>query len=177
MIDTAELIAIGKIVKPFGVRGEFRVLSLSDVPGRFDGLRQVTLVAPTGRVMTTTVTRVREDRGMYILEVEGISSPEDAAVFRGGWMKIPETHSPPLPDGRYYEFQLIGMAVSDETGRWLGTLEDILETGNHAIFVVRGNGREILVPGIRETVVSVRVDRRTMTIRSETVLMDDDDAM
>ena len=45
MADAAELIAIGMIEKPFGVRGEVRVKSLSDVPWRFEGLKDVTLVA------------------------------------------------------------------------------------------------------------------------------------
>jgi 16S rRNA processing protein RimM len=175
--DTAELIAIGAIVKPFGVKGEFRVRSLSDVPGRFQGLGRVTLVARSGRALMTTVTRVREDRGFYVLGVEGLSAPEDAAVFRGGWVKIPVDQVPPLPAGHYYEFQLIGMTVKDEEGQSLGTLEEVLETGSNAVFLVRGHGREILVPGTRDVVASVNVDERTMTIRQVAGLVDDHDAL
>ena len=58
MADTAELIAIGMIEKPFGVKGEVRVRSLSDVPGRLEGLKDVTLVAASGRALVTAVTVV-----------------------------------------------------------------------------------------------------------------------
>jgi 16S rRNA processing protein RimM len=164
--DTGELITIGKIAKPFGVRGEVRVLSLSDVPDRFRALGQVTLVDPSGRAVTTTVKSVREDRGAFIIGVEALSNPEEAAVFRGGWIKIHQDQALSLPEGQYFEFQLIGMAVFDETGQLLGTLEDVLETGSNAVFVVRGEGGETLVPGIRDAIESVNVRERTMAIRS-----------
>ena len=44
----ADLVTIGKIERPFGVRGEFKVRSLSDVPGRLDQLKQVQILEPTG---------------------------------------------------------------------------------------------------------------------------------
>jgi 16S rRNA processing protein RimM len=173
MADMAELVAIGKIVKPFGVKGEVRVLSLSDVPGRFQSLRTVTLVAPSGKSVVTTVNRVREDRRGYVLEVEALSTPEEAAAFRGGFIKIPQNQVPALPADQYYEFDLIGMTVVDESGRELGTLEDILATEGNSVFVVRRNEREILIPGTREAVASVNVEERTMTVRSTAGFFDD----
>ena len=173
-IDAAELVTIGKVIKPFGVRGEFHVRSFTDVPGRFRGLRLVTLVAPSGRTIATTVSRVRETQGSLIVGVEAFSTPGEAAAFRGGWIKIPVDQTPPLPDGHYYEFQLIGMAVRDEGGRALGTLEEVLETGSHSVLVIRRQGREMLVPGVGDAVVSVNLNDRVMTIRSEAGIWDDD---
>ena len=174
---TAELITIGKIVKPFGVKGEVRVLSLSDVPGRFHTLTRVTLVAPSERALTTSVTHVRDDRGGYVVGVEALATPEEAAAFRGGWIKIPEDEVPPLPAGHYYEFQLIGMTVLNKSGRTIGTLEEILETGSNSVFVVREKDREVLIPGTRDVIESVNVDERIMTIRSIAGLLDDDHAL
>ena len=163
--NTAELVAIGKIVKPFGIKGEFRVQSLSDVPGRFETLQDVTLEAPSGRTIETRVTRVRSDRAFYIIGVEAFSTPEDARVFRGGLIKIPLDRVPPLPEGRYYEFQLVGMSVIDETGGALGSLEEVLQTPGHSVFVVRGNGRERLVPATKSMIVAVDLAGRTITVR------------
>jgi 16S rRNA processing protein RimM len=163
--DSAELIAIGQIVKPFGVRGEVRVRSLSDVPGRFEGLKQVTLVAPTGRTVATVVNRVRQDRAMYVVGFEAFSTPEEAAAFRGGLVKIPRDQTPPLPPGQYYEFDLVGMTVTDEAGLVLGTLQEILDTGGNHIFVVRQDEQERLIPATREVVASVDVERRMLTVR------------
>lgn len=177
MADTVELVAIGRIVKTFGVKGEVRVQSLSDVPGRFRGLREVTLEAPSGRALVTTVNRVREDRASYILGFEAFSSPEEAAEFRGGLIKIPLEQVPRLPEGQFYEFQLIGMTVVDESGRRLGTVGEILETGSNPVFVVRHEGREVLIPGTRHIVASVDVDGRMLTIRRVEGLLDEYDAL
>lgn len=165
MADTTELIAIGQIVKPFGLKGEVRVRSLSDVPGRFESLKQVTLVTSTGRTVETVVNRMREEQGGYIVGFEAFSTPEEAAAFRGSLIKIPRDLTPPLPPGQYYEFDLLGMTVTDEAGLVLGTLEDILDTGGNHVFVVRQDGRERLIPATRDVVASVDVERRTMTVR------------
>ncbi|WP_447973330.1 ribosome maturation factor RimM [Nitrospira sp. Kam-Ns4a] len=177
MGDSTELIAIGQILKPFGVRGDVWVRSLSDVPGRFERLRRVTIEAPTGRTLVTAVQRVRADKrapGTYVVGLEAVTSPEQAAAWRGGLLKIPKGEAPPLPDGQYYEFQLIGLTVQDETGMVLGTLEEIWETGAHHVFAVRRDDREILVPAAKQVVAAVDLARRTMTIRRLEGLLDDE---
>jgi 16S rRNA processing protein RimM len=173
-MSEVEFVAIGKIVKPFGVKGEFRVRSLSDVPGRFQGLTQVTLVAPSGRSLLTNVTRVQRHHGSYVLGVDAWSTPEEAAAFRGGLITIPQEAVSARPAGHYYEFELIGMTVTDQSGRSLGTLEEVLETRSHPVFAVRSQGHETLIPATRDVVTSVDVERRTMTVRPIQGWLDDD---
>lgn len=178
MDRTLELVVIGRIVKPFGIKGEVRVRSLSDVPGRLTGLKSATLVAPSGRELTTTVSRVREeDGGFYVMGFAAFSTPEEAAAFRGGLIKIPRDQSPPLPEGQYYEGDLLGLTVLEEHGAPLGTLEEVLETGSNHVFVVRRDGREILIPGTREVIASVDLGRGVMTVRRMEGLWDDDDTV
>jgi 16S rRNA processing protein RimM len=165
MGEPVELVAIGLIEKPFGVRGELRVRSLSDVPGRFEGLTRVTLVSPSGVVKPAAVRSVRAVHGAYLLGMDVCSTPEDAARFRGWTVKIPEGSAPPLPQGQYYEYELIGLSVRDEAGRPMGVLEDILETPGHHVLVVRGGQGEMLIPASKDTVISVDVPGRTMTVR------------
>ena len=169
-----ELVAIGRIVKPFGVKGDVRVQSLSDVPGRFEGLRRVIVELPSGKTLETTVSRVRKDRDSYVVGLEALSSPEAAATFRGSLIKIPQDQAPKLPDGQYYEFQLLGLQVSDEQGEALGTLEEILLTPSHPVFVVRHAGVERLIPGTQAMIVSMDLDARTMVVRRASIVEDQD---
>ena len=165
MADSAELVAIGVIEKPFGVRGELRVRSLSDVPGRFEGLTRVTLEAPSGAVKETAIRSVRAMNGSYVLGMDVCSTPEDAGLFRGWTVKIPLGSAPPLPQGQYYEYELIGLSVQDEAGRSMGTLEEILKTPGHHVFVVRGEQGEVLIPATKEVVAAVDVPGKVMTVR------------
>ena len=161
-----DLVAIGKIERTFGVRGEVFVRSLSDVPGRFEGLGEVTVARDGGPEERMRVRRCRRVKGGYILQFEGIPSPEEAARFRGALIQIaPDLPQPPIVPGQYYEFQLIGMVVRDETGDLLGRLDDILETPGHHVFVVRGEGGEHLIPATREVVRRIDLAARAMTVR------------
>ncbi len=173
MAEAPELVAIGKIEKPFGIRGELRVRSLSDVPGRFEALERVTLVAPSGRALDTMVNRVREHGDSYVLAFEALTTPEDAAEFRGGLIKIPRDQTPPLPAGQYYECDLVGMQVRSEQGQQLGILEQVLETGSNHVFVVRAGKRELLLPATRQVVAAVDVQGRSMTVRLVKGMLDD----
>lgn len=165
MTEPLELVAIGVIEKPFGVRGEMRVRSLSDVPGRFEGLTRVTLESPGGALKQATVRSVRGMRGSYVLGMDLCSTPEEVAQFRGWTVKIPQGSAPPLPQGEYYQYELIGLSVQDEGGRLVGTLEEILETPGHHVFIVRGEQGEVLIPASKETVTAVDLPGKTMTVR------------
>jgi 16S rRNA processing protein RimM len=169
---TAEFVTIGKIIKPFGVKGHVRVHSLTDVPGRFEGLCEVTVVPPSGRAFVTAVRSVRKDRASYVLGLEAFSTPEEAAACRGALLTIPEAQTPPLSSGRYYQFQLLGMQVRDDSGRTLGTLEDIMETPGHAVFAVRGQAGEVLIPATQSAIVSVDVEGRLIVVRCAAIVED-----
>lgn len=165
MLEQADLVTIGRIERPFGVRGEVKVQSLSDVPNRLEEVREVTLVSPSGLVLTTNVTQVRPGGRSYIMRFEAFSTPEEAAQFRGGVLKIPRTASPRLSEDQYYEYELIGMAVQDEEGRELGTLEEIWQLPGNSVFAVRNAGREVLIPATKRAVTSIDRIKRLMIVR------------
>src|SRR5579884_2011440 len=172
----ADLVVIGRILKPFGVKGDVRVQSLTDVPGRFESLKQVMLLTRSGQSVATKITRLRKDHDSYVVGFDLFSTPEEVGSFRGALIQIPEEPVPPLGEDHYYEFQLIGLTVQDVDGHVIGTLEEILETPSRPVFAVRAEGRERLIPGTRQAVSSIDLARRVMVVR-QSALMEDDDAV
>jgi 16S rRNA processing protein RimM len=172
---TAEFVTIGKIIKSFGVKGHVRVHSLTDVAGRFEGLHEVRVVPPSGQAFVTAVRSVRKDRTSYVLDLDAFSTPEEATICRGALLMIPESQTPPLPNGQYYQFQLLGMGVQDDSGRALGVLEDIMETPGHAVFVVRREAGEVLIPATRSAIVSVDLQGRLIVVRRAAIVEDRDE--
>ena len=79
--NTDSLVTIGRILKPFGIRGEVKVESLSDVPGRFERLETIFLTLPHDGAIPeeTNVTLVREISSGYLLKCSAFSTPEEAA--------------------------------------------------------------------------------------------------
>jgi 16S rRNA processing protein RimM len=159
----ADLVTIGKIERPFGVKGAVKVRSLSDVPGRFEHLSAVSVMDARGQTVDRTVTHVRRAGPAYIIQFEGITTPEEAATLRGALIQI-------APSARrgdaLYECDLIGMTVVDEAGHDLGLVETIWELPGHQVFVVKLGNQEVLIPAAKEFVTAVDLAQKRMTVRS-----------
>jgi len=166
------LITIGKVVKPFGVKGEMKIESLTDFPERFQDLKSVYLVSPTGKELVVTVRSVRYTGAVPYMLFKGYDTPEDAKTLNGWLLKVPEQEVMPLPEGRYYWYELIGMEVVSEEGETLGTIVDIFETGSNDIYVMKLGKKEIYLPAIREVVKQVDRKARRMVIHLMDGLME-----
>lgn len=161
----AELVTIGRIERPFGVKGEVKVRSLSDVPGRFERLSKVGIVEAGGRRSERTVVRVRQAGAAYIVTFDGITTPEDAAPFRGALVQIPREKLPVGSTDVFYECDLIGLSVVDESGQDLGIVDHLWELPGHHVFVVKRDGRELLIPAAKSFVKSVDVAGGRMVVK------------
>jgi 16S rRNA processing protein RimM len=159
-----EVVTVGRIERPFGVKGAMKVRSLSDVPGRLEQLTEVR-VAVGGRTTDRTVTHVRKAGASYIVQFAGISTPEEAALLRGGLIQIPRQSLPTLSRDIYYECDLIGITVCDQAGRELGCVDTMWELPGHHVFVVKRGEQELLIPAAKNFVLSVDVPGRKMIVR------------
>ena len=174
-IGARDLVAIGQVVRVHGLNGDVRVRSLSDVSGRFDTLTQVTVEGPGGARRELVVRAARPIGNDYLVSFDGINRAEAAAELVGCFLQITEDRAALLPEGQYYQHDLVGMAVRTEEGTAVGTLAEILPTGANEVFVVRkADGREQLIPATREVVRSVDVSGRLMTIRRVPGLLEDE---
>lgn len=154
-------VAVGKITRAHGVRGEVAVLVLSEVPERFDA--GATLFLEDGRPLTIESTR--EDRGRLLVRFSGISDRSAAAPFLGKFLVVPESELPELPEGSWWPFQLEGCRVETDTGRPLGVLAEVVPNPANDIWVVVADGEETLVPALKDVIVSVDVAARRVVVR------------
>lgn len=168
---------IGRIERHFGVRGEFKVRSLSDVPGRLEHLKQVQVLEPTGQIVEKTVAHVRRTGSTYIMGLVGVTTPEEAVALRGGLIQVPRCSAATLAADVYFECDLIGMTVENERGDEVGVVETILEIPDNHVFVVRKGTKEVLIPAAKSFVTSVDLVRRRMMVRGIDDLVEDRHAL
>ncbi len=173
-MSAERMVVVGRLGKPFGVRGLVRVRPLTDVPRRFETLRDVTLESPAGNTLAAKVTDVRTDGRLYLVRFSTFSTPEEARDYSGAWMKIPEADVPPAPEGHHYQFELIGLTVRDESGRVLGTVEEVVDVPHRHVLVIRGHGREYLLPALRKWISRVDVGAGVMTVARTAEWVGDD---
>ena len=125
----------------------------------------MSLLARNGQTLETSVTHVRRAGDEFILGLTGLTTPEDASVWRGGFIRTIRGTVPELPDGQYYECDLIGLTVSTEESQPIGVLEEIWDLPGNPLFVVRQGAKEILIPAAKEIVSDVDLTARKMTVR------------
>lgn len=135
---------VGRILRPWGVRGGLRVEVLTERPERFRAGAEVFIQGKPYRCR-----RVRRQRDTLILWLAGVESVEAAQALQGHLVEVPFVTPPP---GRFYRFQVLGIGVWADTGEFLGHVRDILETGSNDVYVVHGPKGEVLLPAI-DTVV------------------------
>jgi 16S rRNA processing protein RimM len=150
----SEMVAIGRVVKPQGRKGEVLVDSLSD---RIPSMRRAYVSGVGGTAREVSITSCWPHKGRFVLKLGGVDSITAAEGYRGLELRIPEAEIPALPEGSFYHYQLVGLRVRDEDGCPLGVVEGIWETGGDApVLVVRGDAGEVLIP-LADTFVK-RVD-------------------
>jgi len=142
----ADLVAIGRVVKPQGRKGEVLVHPLSDRPDRFPALRTAYVQAPDGGSREIVVESCWPHKGRFVLKLQGVDSIDDAEGYRGLEIRIGEEDLAALPTGSYYHHQLKGLRVEDRGGRSLGVAAELMETGASPVLVVRGPAGELLIP-------------------------------
>jgi 16S rRNA processing protein RimM len=143
----ADLVAIGRVVKPQGRKGEILVEPFSDRPDRFPTLRAAYIPGPGGGSREVKVQSCWPHKGRFVLKLEGVDSIDEAEGYRGLELRIGEEDLAALPSGSYYHHQLKGLRVEDSGGRSLGVAAELMETGGESpVLVVRGAGGELLIP-------------------------------
>ena len=156
-----DMIVLGRVVAPHGVRGDLRVYPDTDRPEIFSSLPHVYI---RGKAMD--ILQVRPHKHIYIFRLSGIEDRNAAESLVGEAVTMPAGELPLRKEGSYYYFQLIGMQVADEDGVPVGTLSEILETGANDVYVVKSaEGKEICLPAIPSCILSVDTKAGRMTVR------------
>lgn len=162
-----ELVAIGEVSAPHGVRGEVRVVPLTDFPERFRRLERVFVRRPRqAEPEERTVERTRFHKGFVIVKFEGVDDRNEAETLRRALLQVAPEDVHPLPEGQYYVFDIVGLHVFDEDGREIGVVKDVLFTGANDVYIVRkSDGSELLLPAVKDVVRRIDVDAGRMEVR------------
>lgn len=172
MQSKTEWATIGKIVAPFGIHGEMKVFSLSDVPNRFAKLGTVYLGPEHTQY---AITGVRPHKGdTLILKLAGVNDPEHVEKLRNYELSIPLSKLAKLPPDSYYQHDIIGLRVFTLDEREVGKITDIMVTGSNDVYVVTpAEGKQILLPAIKEIIKQIDLIRQMMYIEPIGGLLDD----
>jgi 16S rRNA processing protein RimM len=172
-IAARDLIAIGSIVKAFGIKGDIIVNPLTDTPDRFRSVRRIYLASEPAATGAEDREPVMTELTVVQIDARGVRARVSCAADRtmaerlvGLLVMIPPEETVALSPGSFFVHQLIGFAAVDEEGSPQGFLKDVLRYPAHDVYVIGAEGQQdLLVPAVHEFVRDIDTATRTMTIR------------
>ncbi len=171
MTGMDDYITIGKVVAPFGVHGEVKVIILTEFPERLSKGNTVTLRYPDGKFVETAINASRPNKGGLLIGFEGPKNRWEAAELRDAEIVIERGDVKKLPKDQFYLFELVGLHVVTDDGRELGVVEDVLQGGANDVYVT---SEEICIPAIKQVVKSIDVEAGKILIHPIPGLLPDD---
>lgn len=155
--DLPETVAVGRVLRPHGIKGEVAVEVLSDVPGRFEKGSRVQGVRAGQPPRTLVVAASRPQKGGAVVRFEGFEDRDQAEELRGLDLEVLRSEVPKAPEGTYYQYELLGCLCFNE-GEALGRVVEVNEDGGGLMLIVEGDGRRVPVPFVREFLRAVDVE-------------------
>ncbi len=156
--DGERLVVIGELVGAHGVRGEARLRPFNPDSSVLAGVSEVFLLGSEPATRRLRLEHARPHGGVWLVSLENLTTPEAVRSLQGRRVAVREQELPVLEAGQFYCYQLIGLEVLDDSGRLLGRVSEVLSTSGNDVLVVRGSGKERLIPMIDRTVREIALD-------------------
>ena len=166
-----EYLEIGQIVNTNGLKGMVKVNPFTDDMMRFEELEDL-YIQYKGNLKKVKIEQVRYQKNQVLLKLEGINSIEEAENYRNCYLKIHRKDARNLEEDMYFIADLIGLEVYTNQNELLGKLDDVFSTGSNDVYVVKDqNGKQILLPAIKEVIKQIDLKNKKITVELITGLL------
>jgi 16S rRNA processing protein RimM len=171
-----DLLPIGRVVKPHGVKGKIKVDYFGEDLNHFPLYREVFIKDHVGRLQAYDILEAVPQPPRLILRLKGIERIEEVEPLVGREIFIEKRSLPDLKEGEHYWFEILGMVVETEKGKRIGRVREIFPTGANDVYVVEGKRREIFLPATEEVIQSIDIKKgRMKVIRMEGLWEEEDE--
>ena len=164
--------AVGRVVRPHGVRGEVSVEILTDFPGRLAAGRELAARSPEGEVGRVRIASARPHAARLLVRFEGYDTPEDVERLRGFDLCALSGDEPVRPEGFVFHHEAAGLLAVSPDGRPLGVVKDLVEVAGRPLLVLETPRGEREVPFSRPIVVAVDLAVRRVVLDPPAGLLD-----
>lgn len=171
-VSSEKLLLVGKVIKPHGYKGLIQVWSYAGTKGSFQYSGTVFFKKDNQEPLEYSVLEVNPHKKIFLMRVEGLDTYEEVNGFRGAKILVNKDHLAKESDDEYFWFELIGLRVYLDTGKYLGIIKEIIPTGSNDVYVVKLNDSEFLIPAIHEVVKNIDLSKGEMVISAMDGLLD-----
>jgi 16S rRNA processing protein RimM len=171
-IPTKDLVQLGEVSRPHGLEGLLRIWSYAQSEDSFLRAGTVFLNMDQKEPQEYKVLSVKRHKNILLMQLEGLTSRYEAERFRGAGVFIKKETLQREDEDDYFWFELIGLNVYLDTGKHIGTLEDIIPTNSNDIYIVRQEDKEYLIPATHDMVKEIDLVKKCMIVMEREGLLD-----
>jgi len=165
-------LAVALIVRTRGNKGEVLAELHTDFPARFNLLEDVWLASADGSRRRVRLEECWGHKGREVLKFAGVDSISAAEQLVGSWVEIEADQALILPEGTYYDHDLIGCRVLDRGGNYLGEVAQVQRIPGNNLLLVRGEKGEFLIPAAGEICREVSIPDKRIVVEMPEGLKD-----
>jgi len=156
------MLRVGKITNTHGLRGEVRVLPLTDYMERFEELEWVYI---DGHKEKFYIENIKYKPTLVILSFKGYDHINLVEKFKDKYLLIDETQRRNLPEDTYYISDIIGLDVYLVNNEYIGKVKDIIQTGPNEVYIIKDtNNKEIMIPAVKEFIPEISLEKGKIVI-------------
>jgi 16S rRNA processing protein RimM len=167
-----DLVAVAKLIKPRGLRGEIAADVLTDFPERFENLKTVYGVQPNGETLELEIEKFWFQNNRIVFKFAGFDSIEAAETLRNCEVCIGEDEAVELESDEFFDWELVDCTVETIEGERIGTVREVMRTGGTEILVIAGEQKEYLIPFAETICTEVDVENKLIKIDAPEGLLD-----
>jgi 16S rRNA processing protein RimM len=163
-ITQQEKITVGKILKTFGLKGEVKILPLTDNLNRFKKLKKVFI-----ENTIFEIEHMRIQQGVLYLKFKGFDSPESLQKFLNHYIEIEKSERTRLPKGSYFINDIIGLEVISTKNKKIGKIVDVIDVPGNHLYVINsqtetGKIKQFLLPAVKDFIKKIDVPNGKMIV-------------
>lgn len=159
---------VGKVIGVHGIRGAIKVYSYAESSTHYTPGNVLVLMDEAGDLKTYAIKASGPHKNVWRLTLADVATCDQARELIGRAVLVPRAGLPPLEEDTYYWADLLGMAVYNTSGDYLGRVRQIIPTGANDVYVVGTDTdegpKEILVPAIASVVLDIDIDQRRLRV-------------
>lgn len=148
-----QYLRVGQIVRAHGVRGDVKVIPLTDDPARFHALKTAYLETTAGAYAPVAISGVRLQPDAVLLHLDGYDTVERAETLKNVYLCVHRDNAVKLKKDTYFVADLIGCETFDTRGKAYGKVTDVLETGANDVYEIEHG--KLLVPALKRVLSEV----------------------
>jgi len=159
------LIPFGKVSKTHGLSGEVRIFPFSRKVENLSTLERIFIQKKREeKPLEFKIVRKRPEKHSAIVGLEGIKSVDAAEELQGCIVLVEASDLPETEENEYYWFQLVGLRVYTTEDKYVGKVEDLIESASQSLLVVKDERKEHLIPMINTIIREINLKHARIVI-------------